>query len=205
VDTLDYEAYREAIDDRIAYVHCETIGTPPLVTPELERLADIAHEGGVPLFVDNIFATPSLCRPLEHGADLVWESTTKWLHGHGATIGGALIDGGTFPWAEHADRFPEIAGDNPAYHGVNFAERFGDAAFTYAAIARALRDLGRQQSPFDAWMTLQGIETLGRGTPSTNRARTSSSPSFRSAELTSGGFDSRHHSPRNPVAEWGSR
>jgi len=160
VDTLDYEAYEAAIDENTAYVHCETIGNPALDTPDIRRLADIAHDHGVPLFVDNTFATPALCRPIEHGADLVWDSTTKWIHGSGTTVGGVVVDGGNFPWAEHAEKFPEIAQDNPAYHGVNFAERFGDAAFTYAAIARGLRDLGNQQSPFDAWQTLQGMETL---------------------------------------------
>ncbi|MFB6222758.1 MAG: O-acetylhomoserine aminocarboxypropyltransferase/cysteine synthase family protein [Haloarcula sp.] len=160
VDTLDYDAYAEAIDEDTAYVHCETIGNPALVTPDFERLAEIAHDHGVPFFVDNTFATPYLCNPLEHGADLVWNSTTKWIHGHGTTVGGILVDGGTFPWNEHADKYPEIADDNPAYHGVNFRERFDDAAFTYAAIARGLRDLGCQQSPFDAWQTMQGLETL---------------------------------------------
>lgn len=160
VETLDYEAYSEAIDENTAYVHLETIGNPALDTPDIQRVADIAHEHGVPLFIDNTFATPALCRPLEHGADLLWESTTKWVHGAGTTIGGALVDGGNFPWADHPDRFPEIATDNPAYHGVNFAERFGDAAFTYAAIARGLRDLGNAQSPFDSWQTVQKLETL---------------------------------------------
>ena len=160
VETLDYDAYAEAIDEDTAYVHLETIGNPALDTPDIERVADIAHENGVPLFVDNTFATPYLCRPIEHGADLVWESTTKWLHGAGTTIGGILVDGGTFPWEEYAEDYPEIAEPNPAYHGVNFAETFGDAAFTYAAIARGLRDLGNQQSPFDAWTVLQKLETL---------------------------------------------
>ncbi|KAB7519705.1 O-acetylhomoserine aminocarboxypropyltransferase/cysteine synthase family protein [Halosegnis rubeus] len=160
VDTLDYEGYEAAIDEDTAYVHLETIGNPALDTPDIERVADIAHDHGVPLFVDNTFATPALCRPLEHGADLVWESTTKWLHGSGTTVGGVVVDGGSFPWAEYPEKYSEIATDNPAYHGVNFAETFGDAAFTYAAIARGLRDLGNQQSPFDAWQTIQGIETL---------------------------------------------
>ncbi|MFB6301356.1 MAG: O-acetylhomoserine aminocarboxypropyltransferase/cysteine synthase family protein [Haloferacaceae archaeon] len=160
VDTLDYDAYAGAIDDDTAYVHLETVGNPALDTPDIERVADIAHEHGVPLFVDNTFATPYLCRPVEHGADLVWNSTTKWIHGSGSTLGGVVVDGGTFPWEEHADRYPEIAADNPAYHGVNFAERFGDAAFTYAAIARGLRDLGGPQKPFDAWVTLQKVESL---------------------------------------------
>ncbi len=160
VDALDYEAYADAIDEDTAYVHCETIGNPALDTPDLERIGAIAAEHGVPMFVDNTFATPYLCRPLDHGADLVWDSTTKWIHGAGSTVGGALVDGGSFPWAEHADKFPEIGADNPAYHGVNFAERFGDAAFTYAAIARGLRDLGNPQKPFDAWVTLQKLESL---------------------------------------------
>ena len=160
VDTLDYDAYADAIDDDTAYVHLETIGNPALVTPDLERIADIAHEHDTPLFVDNTFASPALCRPLEHGADLVWESTTKWIHGAGSTVGGALIDGGSFDWLAHADDYPEIGAPNPAYHGVNFAETFGDAGFTYAAIARGLRDLGNQQSPFDAWVTMQKLETL---------------------------------------------
>ncbi|MFB6092839.1 MAG: O-acetylhomoserine aminocarboxypropyltransferase/cysteine synthase family protein [Haloquadratum sp.] len=160
VDTLDYEGYAEAIDDDTAYVHLETIGNPALVTPDIERIADIAHDHDVPLFVDNTFATPYLCRPIEHGADLVWNSTTKWLHGAGTTIGGVVVDGGRFPWTEHADEYPELGAPNPAYHGVNFAERFGDAAFTYAAIARGLRDLGNAQSPFDAWNTLEKLESL---------------------------------------------
>ncbi|MFP4625268.1 MAG: O-acetylhomoserine aminocarboxypropyltransferase/cysteine synthase family protein [Natronomonas sp.] len=160
VDTLDYDAYAAAIDDDTAFVHVETIGNPALVTPDFERLADVAHDHGVPLFVDNTFATPALCRPIEHGADLVWNSTTKWIHGSGTTIGGLLVDGGTFPWAEHAEKFPEIAKPNPAYHGINFEETFGEAAFAYAARTRGLRDLGNQQAPFDAWTTIQGLETL---------------------------------------------
>ena len=160
VDPLDYDAYAAAIDEDTAFVHLETIGNPALDTPDIQRVADLAHEAGAPLLVDNTFATPYLCRPLEHGADLVWNSTTKWLHGSGTTVGGVVVDGGSFPWAEYADKYPELARDNPAYHGVNFAETFGDAAFTYAAIARGLRDLGNQQAPFDAWQTLQGLETL---------------------------------------------
>ena len=109
VDTLDYDAYASAIDDDTAYVHCETIGNPALVTPELQRLADIAHDHGCPFFVDNTFATPYLCNPIEHGADLVWNSTTKWIHGHGTTVGGVLVDGGSFPWDEYAEKDPEIA------------------------------------------------------------------------------------------------
>jgi len=160
VDTLDYDAYADAIDDDTAYVHIETIGNPALVTPDIERIADIAHDHDTPLFVDNTFATPYLCRPIEHGADLVWDSTTKWLHGSGSTVGGALIDGGSFDWGAHADDYPEIGQSNPAYHGVNFHETFAPAGLTYAAIARGLRDLGNTQSPFDAWVTIQKLESF---------------------------------------------
>jgi len=158
VDTLDYDAYAEAIDENTAYVHLETIGNPALVTPDIERIAEIAHDNDAPLFVDNTFATPYLCNPIEHGADLVWQSTTKWIHGSGSTVGGVLIDGGTFDWDDEG--YPEIAAENPAYHGMNFKETFGDAAFAATARARALRDLGNQQAPFDAWVTLQKLETL---------------------------------------------
>jgi O-acetylhomoserine (thiol)-lyase len=160
VDTLDYEAYAAAIDGDTAYVHVETIGNPSLVTPDIERVAEVAHEHGAPLFVDNTFATPALCRPLEHGADLVWDSTTKWIHGSGTTVGGVLVDGGSFPWEDHADKYPEVARDNPAFRGVNFRERFGDAAFAAVARQRGVRALGNQQAPFDAWLTIQGLETL---------------------------------------------
>ncbi len=160
VDTLDPDAYAAAIDEDTAYVHCETIGNPALVTPPLAAIAEVAHDRGVPLFVDNTFATPALCRPIEHGADLVWESTTKWIHGSGTTVGGVLVDGGTFPWSDHAERYPELT-DSEAYDGLDFTERFPGAPLAAAARQRGLRSLGDQQSPFDAWATLQGLETLG--------------------------------------------
>ncbi|ELY90546.1 O-acetylhomoserine/O-acetylserine sulfhydrylase [Natrialba hulunbeirensis JCM 10989] len=158
VPTLEYDAYEEAIDEDTAFVHVETIGNPSLVTPDFERVAEIAHDNGVPLVVDNTFATPALCRPLEHGADVVWESTTKWLHGSGTTVGGVLVDGGTFPWGEHG--YDEVAGQNHAYHDVDFSRDFPEAPFAAAARFRSLRSLGNQQSPFDAWQTLQGLESL---------------------------------------------
>jgi O-acetylhomoserine (thiol)-lyase len=157
VETLDYDAYAEEVDEDTAFVHVETIANPSLKTPDFERLADIAHGAAAPLVVDNTFATPYLCRPLEHGADIVWESTTKWIHGSGTTVGGILVDGGTFPW-QHAD-YDELSGENPAF-GVDFVERYGDAAFANVVRQRALRTLGNQQSPFDAWQTIQGLETL---------------------------------------------
>ncbi|MHC3439717.1 O-acetylhomoserine aminocarboxypropyltransferase/cysteine synthase family protein [Natrialbaceae archaeon A-gly3] len=158
VPTLEYDAYEEAIDGDTAYVHVETIGNPSLVTPDFERVAEIAHDNGVPLVVDNTFATPALCNPIDHGADVVWNSTTKWIHGSGTTVGGILVDGGTFPWGEHG--YEEIAGKNDAYHDVDFSRDFSDAPFAAAARFRSLRSLGNQQSPFDAWQTLQGIESL---------------------------------------------
>ncbi|MFC7018102.1 MULTISPECIES: O-acetylhomoserine aminocarboxypropyltransferase/cysteine synthase family protein [Haloarcula] len=160
VDTLDPEAYAAAIDEDTAYVHCETIGNPSLVVPPLEDIAAVAHDHGVPLFVDNTFGTPALCNPLDHGADLVWESTTKWIHGSGTTVGGVLVDGGSFPWGEHPEKFPELGAPNPAFDGTVFADAFGDRAFSVAARHRGLRTLGDGQKPFDAWATLQGTETL---------------------------------------------
>ncbi|WP_299334688.1 O-acetylhomoserine aminocarboxypropyltransferase/cysteine synthase family protein [Haloplanus sp.] len=159
VDTLDYDAYADAIDDDTAFVHVETLANPSLVTPDIERLAAVAHDRATPLFVDNTFATPYLCRPIEHGADLVWESTTKWIHGSGTTLGGVLVDGGTFPW-DHPDAdYPELAGENPAY-GFDFGDRFDDRALAAAVRYRSVRSLGNGQSPFDAWVTMQGLETL---------------------------------------------
>ncbi len=158
VPTLEYDAYTEAIDEDTAFVHVESVGNPSLVTPDFERVAELAHDHDVPLVVDNTFATPALCRPLEHGADVVWESTTKWIHGSGTTVGGVLIDGGEFPW--EAGGYEEIAGDNPAYHDVDFSRDFAEAPFAAAARFRSVRTLGNQQSPFDAWNTLQGLETL---------------------------------------------
>ena len=159
VDALDPAAVEDAIDEDTAFVHVETIANPSLVTPDFEAVADVAHDHAVPLVVDNTFATPHLCRPIEHGADVVWESTTKWLHGAGTTLGGVVVDGGTFPW-DHPDAdFPELSGENPAY-GFDFTERFGDRALAAAVRQRAVRATGTGQTPFDAWQTMQGVETL---------------------------------------------
>ena len=158
VDTLDVDAYRDAIDDDTAYVHVETVGNPSLVTPDFEAIADVAHDHGVPLVVDNTFATPALCRPGEHRADVVWESTTKWLHGSGTTVGGVVVDTGNFDWRAHD--YPEVAGPNPAYPDTDFGEYAPDAPLAAAVRFRSLRSLGDQQSPFDAWQTIQGLQTL---------------------------------------------
>ncbi|WP_227134224.1 O-acetylhomoserine aminocarboxypropyltransferase/cysteine synthase family protein [Halorubellus salinus] len=158
VDTLDVDAYRDAIDDDTAFVHVETVGNPSLVTPDFDAIADVAHEHGVPLIADNTFATPALCKPGEHGVDVVWESTTKWLHGSGTTVGGVVVDTGTFDWAAHD--YPEVAGPNPAYPDTDFSEYAPDAPLAAAVRYRSVRSLGDQQSPFDAWQTLQGLQTL---------------------------------------------
>ncbi|OTF07676.1 O-acetylhomoserine aminocarboxypropyltransferase/cysteine synthase family protein [Halorubrum sp. SD612] len=159
VDALDYDAYADAVDDDTAFVHVETLANPSLVTPDFERLAEIAHENAVPLVVDNTFATPYCCRPFEHGADVVWESTTKWITGNGTTVGGVVIDGGQFPW-DHPDAdYAELDGESPAYP-IDFVEQFGDAAFANVARQRGVRPTGGQQSPFDAWQTIQGLNTL---------------------------------------------
>ncbi len=160
VDTLDPQAYAEAIDEDTAYVHIETIANPSLVVPDFEAIAEVAHDHGVPLFVDNTFGTPYLCNPLDHGADLIWESTTKWIHGSGTTVGGVLVEDGSFPWSEYSEKYPEIGAESPAFEGTTFAEDFDDRAFTMAARQRALRSLGDGQKPFDAWLTMQGVETL---------------------------------------------
>ncbi|MWV63668.1 aminotransferase class I/II-fold pyridoxal phosphate-dependent enzyme [Halorubrum sp. JWXQ-INN 858] len=159
VDALDPAAVEAAVDDDTAFVHVETVANPSLVTPDFERLAAIAHDHAVPLVVDNTFATPALCRPIEHGADVVWESTTKWITGNGTTVGGVVVDGGTFPW-DHPDAdYDELSGESPAFP-IDFVERFGDAAFANVVRQRGVRPTGGQQSPFDAWQTIQGLNTL---------------------------------------------
>jgi O-acetylhomoserine (thiol)-lyase len=159
VDTLDVDAYRAAVDEDTAFVHLETVGNPSLVTADLGAVADVAHEAGAPLVVDNTFATPYCCRPVEHGADVVWESTTKWLHGSGTTTGGVVVDAGSFPWTDHQESYPELAGESPAYRGVDFAREF-DAPLAAAVRQRATRSIGHAQKPFDAWQTLQGLESF---------------------------------------------
>jgi O-acetylhomoserine (thiol)-lyase len=160
VDTLDPAAYEQAIDEDTAYVHFETIGNPSLVTPDFDSITAVAHDYGVPVLVDNTFGTPALCRPLEHGVDLVWESTTKWIHGSGTTVGGLLVEDGSFPWLEYPEKFPEIAAESPAFDGTTVAKAFPDRPVTMTTRQRAVRSTGNGQSPFDAWVTLQGAETL---------------------------------------------
>lgn len=158
VDSDEPEAFAEAITERTKVVYLETIGNPKLTIPDLAGIAEVAHAQGVPIMVDNTTPSPALCRPLEHGCDIVVHSLTKYLGGHGNSIGGLLVDGGRFPW--DSGRFPEFVDPDPSYHGLKFYETFGDQAFAARARVRFLRDLGGCLSPFNAFLILQGIETL---------------------------------------------
>jgi O-acetylhomoserine (thiol)-lyase len=158
VDSDEPEAFARAITDRTKAVFLETIGNPKLTVPDLAGIAKAAHKRGVPVVVDSTTATPALCRPIEHGADIVIHSLTKYLGGHGNSIGGLIVDCGKFPW--DSGRFPEFVEPDPSYHGLRFHETFGQIAFAIRARVRTLRDLGGCLSPFNAFLILQGIETL---------------------------------------------
>jgi len=165
VDIHNLDEVRAAIDDKTRAVYVETLGNPRLDVPDFRAIADVAHANGLPLVVDNTFATPILCRPIEHGADIVLHSATKWIGGHGTSIGGIVVDGGTFDWGS-APRFKALYQDpDAAYHGLRFAESFGNlggANVAYAIRLRVtlLRDIGAALSPFNAFLFLQGLETL---------------------------------------------
>lgn len=152
-------ALEALIDSNTKALFCESIGNPAGNIVDLKALADIAHRHGVPLFVDNTVATPVLCRPFEYGADIVIHSLTKYMGGHGTTIGGILVDSGKFPWKDNP-RFPQFNEPDPSYHGVVYAEALGEAAFIARARVVPLRNMGAALSPFNAFMILQGIETL---------------------------------------------
>ncbi len=160
VDIHDLAAVEAAIRPNTKAVFVETLGNPNSDIPDIEALAALAHGHGIPLVVDNTFGTPYLFRPIEYGADVVVHSATKFLGGHGTTLGGVIVDSGRFDWAAHADRFAPIARPNPSYHGVNFAEAVGPAAFVTYIRAVLLRDTGAAISPFNAFLLLQGVETL---------------------------------------------
>ena len=159
VDPRDPDAFRRAIRPETRLVFGETIGNPGSEVLDLPAIAAVAHEHGLPLMVDNTFATPWLCRPFDHGADIVMHSATKFLGGHGVAIGGVLVDGGTFDW-EASGRFPTLTEPYAGYHGLDFAEEFGAAAFAMRARTEGLRDFGAAMSPQTAFYLLQGIETL---------------------------------------------
>jgi O-acetylhomoserine (thiol)-lyase len=154
------ESIRSLIDDRTRAVFCETIGNPAGNIVDLEAVAAVAHGAGVPFIVDNTVATPFMLKPIRHGADVVVHSLTKFVGGHGTTVGGAIVDGGRFPWAEHADAFPMFNSPEPAFHDVVFARDFPDRAFAVRARAVMLRNTGATLAPFNAFLLLQGLETL---------------------------------------------
>jgi O-acetylhomoserine (thiol)-lyase len=154
----DYDAIRAAIRPNTKMLFAETIGNPSGALANVDRLAAIAHEAGVPLIVDNTFASPALYRPIEHGADVVVHSATKFISGHGTVIGGVLVETGKFPWDN--GRFPLLSQPSPGYHNKVFTETFGEYAFLMRGRAEVLRDVGSQMSPMDAWLLLLGLETL---------------------------------------------
>ncbi|NRF24417.1 O-acetylhomoserine aminocarboxypropyltransferase/cysteine synthase [Vibrio coralliilyticus] len=154
------ESLAELIDDNTKAIYCESIGNPAGNIIDLERVAELAHVKGVPVIVDNTVATPALCKPIEFGADIVVHSLTKYVGGHGTTLGGIIIDSGKFPWAQHKARFPVFNQPEPSYHGVVYTEAFGEAAFIGRARTVPLRNTGAALSPMNAFMLIQGLETL---------------------------------------------
>jgi O-acetylhomoserine (thiol)-lyase len=152
------ENFRRAITPKTKALYCETIANPRMNVADLRAIADIAHEAKIPLIVDNTFASPYLCRPIEHGADIVVQSATKFLGGHGTSIGGIIVDSGKFAWDQ--GNFPQLVDPSPGYHGMRFWETFGDFAFIMKARVEGLRDFGPAMSPFNAFLLLQGVETL---------------------------------------------
>lgn len=159
VNIHDLDEVEAAIRDNTRAIYIETLGNPNSDIPDIDALAQLAHKHGLPLVVDNTFGTPYLIRPIEHGADIVVHSATKFLGGHGTTLGGIIVDSGNFDWTA-SDKFPAIALPNPSYHGVSFAAAAGKAAFVTYIRAILLRDTGAAISPFNAFLLLQGIETL---------------------------------------------
>lgn len=159
-DYRDPAAFEQLIDDKTKAIFCESVGNPLGNITDFEVLAEIAHRHGIPLIVDNTVPSPYLCRPIEHGADIVVHSLTKYLGGHGNSIGGVIVDSGKFPWAEHKDRFRRLNEPDVSYHGVVYTETLGAAAYIGRARVVPLRNTGAAISPFNSFLILQGIETL---------------------------------------------
>ena len=157
----DFDGFENAIDDNTKAVFCESIGNPAGNVVDIARLAEIAHKHGVPLIVDNTVATPFLCRPFELGADIVVHSLTKYIGGHGTSIGGAIVDSGKFDWVANKARFPILNKPDPSYHGVVYTEALGPAAFIGRCRVAPLRNTGAALSPMNAFLIMQGLETLG--------------------------------------------
>ena len=160
VDGSDAGAFEKAIKPNTKAVFGETLGNPKLDVLDVAAIARVAHDAGVPLIVDNTLATPYLLRPIEHGADVVVHSATKFIGGHGTTIGGAIVDAGKFDW-KASGRFADFVEPDPSYHGVKYVDAFGPLAYILKARVQLLRDVGAAISPFNAWLLLQGLETLG--------------------------------------------
>ena len=156
----DLAALEAAIQPNTKAIYAETFGNPNSDVTDIEGVAAVAHKHGIPLIIDNTFGTPYLIRPIEHGADVVIHSATKFLGGHGSSLGGVIVDGGTFDWKANADKFPTLAKPDPSYHGAVFADVAGAAAFVTRIRAVILRDTGAAISPFNAFILLQGVETL---------------------------------------------
>ncbi len=160
VDYRDMGALDAAIDDKTKTVFCESLGNPAGNVIDLEKTVEVAHNKGVPVMVDNTVPTPYLCRPFEFGADISIHSLTKYMGGHGTSIGGIVVDSGNFPWSEHKDRFPMLNEPDPSYHGVIYTEALGKAAYIGRVRVVPLRNMGSAISPFNSFLSLQGIESL---------------------------------------------
>ena len=160
VNIHNLDEVEAAIKDNTKALYIETLGNPNSDIPDIDALADLAHKYNIPLVIDNTFGTPYLIRPIEHGADIVVHSATKFLGGHGTTLGGVIVDSGKFDWKKNADKYAPIAKANPSYHGISFADAVGPAAFVTYIRAILLRDEGATLSPFNAFLLLQGVETL---------------------------------------------
>ena len=158
VDPEDPENFRKAITPKTRLLYGETLGNPRINVLDIAAVADIAHEAGIPLIIDNTFATPYLCRPIEWGADVIVHSATKFIGGHGTSIGGLIVDSGKFPWDN--GKFPGLTEPSPGYHGMRYYETFGDFAYIMKVRVEALRDIGPAMSPFNAFLFLMGLETL---------------------------------------------
>ncbi len=157
----DYKGFEEAIDSNTKAIFCESIGNPAGNIVDIKKLAEIAHRHGIPVIVDNTVATPYLCRPFEFGADIVVHSLTKYIGGHGTSIGGVIVDSGKFDWVENKKRFPMLNEPDPSYHGVIYTEALGEAAYIGRCRVSPLRNTGAALSPYNAFQILQGLETLG--------------------------------------------
>jgi len=160
IDVSNLDEISGLIDDKTKAVFCESIGNPAGNVIDLERISELAHAKGVPVIVDNTVPTPYLCRPFEHGCDIVVHSLTKYMSGHGSNIGGIIVDSGKFPWADYDDRFKRLNEPDPSYHGVVYTEALGEAAYIGRARVVPLRNMGAAISPMNSFMILQGIETL---------------------------------------------